>query len=230
MASIDLRDAYLHVPIAPTSQKYLRLAVKMGASISHLQFRALLFGFSSSPRIFTKIIAEALAPLKLKGISIVPYLNGLLLFARTRDLLEKDLEETRTHLESLGWIINKEKSNMILSQTIKFLGYTISSIQERFFLPEEKIEKVQKAVKGTQTNLPILIRTAMCVLGLLTYSIPAVQWARLHAGDLQQTILRNWSYGEPLEKLIRIPFKFRENYGGGGVSQIWTGVYFGLFP
>lgn len=134
MASIDLRDAYLHVPIAPASQKQIRFAVKRGDSILHLQFRALPFGLSSSPRIFTKIVAEALAPLRVQGISIVPYLDNLLLiFPKTWNLLEKDLERTMRHLEGLGWIINEEKSSIIASQTIKFLGYTIDSIEERIF-------------------------------------------------------------------------------------------------
>ncbi|XP_077314542.1 protein-glutamine gamma-glutamyltransferase E-like [Lithobates pipiens] len=97
---------------------------------------------------------------------------------------------------------------MIPSRSIRFLGYSIDSIQERIFLPEEKI-KVQNAVK-TQTNLPISIRAAMSVLGLLTASIPAVQWACLYAGDLQQAILRDWSYGESLEKLFRVPPRSEE--------------------
>lgn len=43
MASLDLKDAYLHVPIAQSSQKFLRLAVNLGKSVWHLQFRALPF-------------------------------------------------------------------------------------------------------------------------------------------------------------------------------------------
>lgn len=45
----------------------------------------------------------------------------------------------------------------------------------------------------------------MSMLDLLTTSIPAVQWAHLHSRDLQHAILQNWSYGESLEKQIRIP-------------------------
>lgn len=49
MVSIELRDAYLHIPIAEGSQKFLRLAVRSGEETFHLQFRALTFGLSSSP-------------------------------------------------------------------------------------------------------------------------------------------------------------------------------------
>ncbi|XP_040215566.1 coiled-coil domain-containing protein 134 isoform X1 [Rana temporaria] len=81
MASIDLKDAYLHIPIAEDHQRFLRLAIDTGEEVLHLQFRALPFGLSSSPRIFTKVMAEVLAFLRLRGILIVAYLDDLLLFA-----------------------------------------------------------------------------------------------------------------------------------------------------
>ena len=205
LASIDLRDAYLHVPIRTSSQRYLRLAISTGKEVKHFQFRALPFGLSSSPRVFTKVVAEALAPLRLEGVSIIPYLDDLLLFAKSENRLLRDLGKTQSHLEGLGWILNMEKSNLVPSQVIIFLGYSIDSIQKKIFLPEEKIVKVQAAVKTVQTNLPVTVRKAMSTLGLLTAAIPAVQWARLHARDLQQAILQNWSFGESLEKQFLVP-------------------------
>ena len=64
--------------------------------------------------------------------------------------------------------------------------------------------KIQSAVAHLQTNLKLPVRTAMATLGLLTSSIPAVQWARLHSRPLQMEILQKWSHLEPLEKPIKI--------------------------
>lgn len=50
----------------------------------------------------------------------------------------------------------------------------------------------------------LTVQAAVSTLGLLTASIPAVQWAHLHSRDLQQAILQIWSYGESLDKQIRI--------------------------
>lgn len=83
MASIDLRGACLHIPIAP---QFLRLAVNMGREVLHLQFRALPFGLSSAPQVFTKVMAEALTPLHLQGIAVIPYLDDLLFFAPAREV------------------------------------------------------------------------------------------------------------------------------------------------
>lgn len=48
MAYIDLKDAYLHVPITKVFQKFPHLAANVGETI-HLQFQALLFHQSLSP-------------------------------------------------------------------------------------------------------------------------------------------------------------------------------------
>lgn len=214
MASIDLRDAYLHIPIAPPSQRFLRLAVNLGGGeIWHLQFRALPFGLSSSPRVFTKVMAESLEPLRLKGISIVPYLDDLLLFADSRGQVEVNLQTVQTHLRGLGWLLNLQKSNLIPSQRVRFLGYEIDSIEQKIFLPQEKIEKMQLTLITLQSNAEISVRQAMSALGLLTAAIPSVQWARLHSRPLQSDILMNWSYQEPLEK------KF--NLGARAKRSLW---------
>ena len=49
VTSIDLTDAYFHVPIHPQSQKYLRFQTRKGV----FQFQALLFWCrNSSPRVY----------------------------------------------------------------------------------------------------------------------------------------------------------------------------------
>lgn len=81
-------------------------------------------GLSSSPSIFTKIMAEALTPLRLKGISVIPYLDDLLFFAPSEPQLQGDLRAAISFLKKLGWLINKKvKLNPDTSLTVPgFLG------------------------------------------------------------------------------------------------------------
>ena len=53
MLSIDLKDAYLHVPICPEQWKFLRFRMGMRT----FEFKVLPFGITSAPRVFTKVIA-----------------------------------------------------------------------------------------------------------------------------------------------------------------------------
>ncbi|KAM9319596.1 bromodomain and WD repeat-containing protein 1 [Gastrophryne carolinensis] len=78
MANLDLQDAYLHIPILEAHRKYLRFAVRLDHKIFYYQYKTLPFGLSSAPRIFTKILAEPMAFLRQLGISIIPYLDDLL--------------------------------------------------------------------------------------------------------------------------------------------------------
>ncbi|XP_071980402.1 uncharacterized protein [Engystomops pustulosus] len=80
LCTLDLRDAYYHIPIHADSQKFLRFAVvSPSGEESHFQFTALPFGLSSAPRIFTKVMAEVVKYLRTEEVLVVPYLDDFLL-------------------------------------------------------------------------------------------------------------------------------------------------------
>ena len=54
MVSLDLKEAYLQVPVHPDSRKFLRFV----AFDRTYQFRALCFGLSTAPQVFTRIIKK----------------------------------------------------------------------------------------------------------------------------------------------------------------------------
>ncbi|CAJ0940203.1 unnamed protein product [Ranitomeya imitator] len=57
LASVDIQDAYLHIPIFPLHQRFLRFAVNN----LHFQFTALPFGLASAPRVFTKVMSTVVS-------------------------------------------------------------------------------------------------------------------------------------------------------------------------
>ncbi|CAJ0951244.1 unnamed protein product [Ranitomeya imitator] len=79
LCSVDIQDAYLHVPICVQHQRFLRFAIED----NHYQFTALPFGLASAPRVFTKIMAAVMALLS-RGILIIPYLDDLLIKGSSR--------------------------------------------------------------------------------------------------------------------------------------------------
>lgn len=62
-----------------------------------------------NPRIFTKVLEEALDLLRLRSITIIPYLDDLLVVAESHQKLEKALQTFQGFLQSPGWLINMEK-------------------------------------------------------------------------------------------------------------------------
>lgn len=106
LVKLDLKDAYLTVPILPAHQKFLRFFWKGRIS----QFSCLPFGLSSAPRHFTKLLKVVVAHLRKKGIRLVIYLDDILIINEDPDKLKSDLDTTIFLLQSLGFLINWEKS------------------------------------------------------------------------------------------------------------------------
>ena len=86
--SLDLTDAYLHIPVRTAHKKFLRFALSTG---EHYQFTCLCFGLRTAPRVFTKVVTEIGALLRQEGATIYQYLDDWLLVNSDRDLLHGQL-------------------------------------------------------------------------------------------------------------------------------------------
>ena len=117
--SIDLRDAYFHIPIHPDYQKFLRFAVSESEAY---QFRALPFGLSTAPRIFTMVLREMAQHLHCRGIKIHLYLDDWLIRSQDPVTLSDQLQYVRDLAQKLGLIINLEKSELVPTQQFVYLG------------------------------------------------------------------------------------------------------------
>ncbi|XP_077346335.1 uncharacterized protein LOC143989955 [Lithobates pipiens] len=157
-------------------------------------------------------MAEALAPLRLQGIAVIPYLDDLLFFAPSSEELQINLGKARSHLEALGWILNLQKSSLNPSQEIRFLGYLINSVDQKIFLPLNKKDRIYGAVSLLQTSQNLTVRQVMSALGVLTSTMPAFQWARLHFRCLQAFLLRSWDHTvASLEAEVRVPTQVKRS-------------------
>lgn len=107
----------------------------------HFQCRALPFGLSSAPKIFTKVLGEALAPLREWEICIHPYLDDHLLQAPSVPMLSAYLHQTQVWLQELGWLINTQKSVLHPSQVLTYLGYEINTKEKEDISSPTEIRK-----------------------------------------------------------------------------------------
>ena len=79
---IDMQDAYFHVPIHPSSRKYLRFAFENNV----YQFRVLPFGLNTAPQVFTRLGHTVTAYLHRQGVSVIPYLDDWLVHHPDRQI------------------------------------------------------------------------------------------------------------------------------------------------
>lgn len=112
--SIDLKDAFLHVPMDPRFFKWLRF--RWNGQL--YEFTTLPFGLTSSPWVFTKVLREVVAFLRSRGIRLAIYLDDMLIMGSSYQEALSALHECRSLLEQLGFTLNLDKSVMEPAQRI----------------------------------------------------------------------------------------------------------------
>ncbi len=122
--SIDLKDAYFHIPIYPPHRKYLRFAFQ---GVCY-EYRVLPFGLSLSPRVFVRCTEAAIALLRPQGIRLATYLDDCLLLAQSEQEARAHSCILIWHLFDLDFMINAEKSMLSPVQSIIFLGLSLDSV------------------------------------------------------------------------------------------------------
>ena len=123
MASIDLKETYLQVPVHPESRLFLRFVSKGHV----LQFKALCFGLSTAPQVFSRVMAPVSAILHATGIRMRRYLDDWLVQYSSRGSLLRDLQTVLGLCHELGVGINREKSHLVPFQVVQYLGVVINT-------------------------------------------------------------------------------------------------------
>ena len=114
----DLKDAYLHIPMAKDLCKYLRFMVDGVV----YQFRVLPFGLNQAPRIFTFFLRPVVAFLREHGQRLYAYLDNWMFRACWESRMPYITRVSILLLQDLGWLINWEKTNLLPRQILEFLG------------------------------------------------------------------------------------------------------------
>lgn len=187
--SLDLQDAYLHIPIHESHKMYLRFCLKKGGPC--YQFKCLCFGPKPAPRCFTKIVTVIAAHLRAQNIRLAVYLDDWFALNQRMNLLLIDRNAILNLLINLGFLVNREKSALIPTQRITYLGGVFQLDKGLVFPTEERLEKLKLAVyklmRGQATALDFLH-----LLGILASCIQLIPFTRLHMRPIQIHMLQQW--------------------------------------
>ena len=186
--SIDIRDAYLHVPMHQAVRKYLRFVVNKKV----YQFTCLPFGLATSPREFTKLLRPVVLLLRQQGVKLHVYLDDWLIRADTPEEAQLHAQTTIKVLQFLRGIINFEKSDLTPSQDFQFIGMQFNT--RRFTvapLPKMRV-KVQSVHQHWMANPNITARDLHRLLGMLVFMALLVRRGRLRLHPVQWWAATAW--------------------------------------
>ena len=117
--------------------------------------------------------------IRSKGILIIIYLDDILLAARTYHECLCQTNFAIDLLESLGFRINREKSQLIPSQHIPFLGFVVDSTIGK----NASIQSLAATLK--ESSQPVTLRSLSRFIGMCTATRPAVFQTPAHYRQLQ---------------------------------------------
>ncbi|KAM9985602.1 hypothetical protein ACTFIZ_000237 [Dictyostelium cf. discoideum] len=144
MVKLDIKKAYLHVLVDPQYRDLFRF-VWQGA---HYRWKTMPFGLSTAPRIFTMLLRPVLRMLRDINVSVIAYLDDLLIVGSTKEECLSNLKKTMELLVKLGFKLNLEKSVLEPTQSITFLGLQIDSLSMKLLVPKEKKKSVIKEIRN----------------------------------------------------------------------------------
>ena len=189
---IDIKDAYLHIPVRESYRKYLRFSV--GREV--FQFRTLPFGLSVAPRIFTLTLRPVIALLRSQGIRVHAYLDDWLGRALSQSMAHSHGLEVIQLLVRLGWVINWDKSDISGSQTVVFLGIFFD-LQRAVVMPGQKaISSMDNTIAGLSTGMLISARDMASIIGKIKHWAPYVPRGRLRLRPIQRWLAQRWNQAE----------------------------------
>ena len=169
------------------------------------QFKALPFGLSTAPMEFTVVAKEVKLMALQKGIRTHQYLDDWLVRASTHDTCLQHTQTLVTLCQELGWLVNKEKSELVPKQVFNFVGY-------QFYLKEGKVrptgerwQTLTDKIRSILSDPVCPVRQFMSLIGLLTATEKQVHLGRLHMRPIQWHLKNNWRVPESLEKVIPVP-------------------------
>ena len=184
--SLDLKDAFLHIPIHQSSKKFLRFKFLNQL----LEWQVLVFGLTCSPRVITKILKPVVAFLRLTwSILISIYIDDIL-------VQHSDIATCNLHTQiviivfmALGWSFKFEKCDLVPKQNFLHLGFLFNTVDMTISCPPDKISRLQSLCSENLSKRKCTVLTLEKIIGTIESVRPAVRLAALYYRSLQSQLL-----------------------------------------
>ena len=138
-----------------------------------------------------------------KGIRIHQYLDDWLVIATSHQICLQHTQTLVALCQELGWLVNKEKSELVPKQVFSFVGYQfdlkegkVRPTPERWQALTDKIPSILSGVPGPAVHIP----------HRSTHSNRKASPPRATLYETHTVALKNnWRVSESLEKVIPVP-------------------------
>ena len=175
LASLDLQDAYWHVPIHARYRRFL--AFQVGSET--FQFTRLPFGLSLAPRVFTKLSKVVSTVLAKMGVTTLMYLDDWLVYSPSKEKTLTNVRVAMKVLGEMGFVINVPKSSLVPSQQLDWLGIRWDTVSATLSLSPDNRLRSLSHLRRALFSRTLSRRQWESLLGVLNFAAPTFPLGRL---------------------------------------------------
>ena len=174
LTTLDISEAYTHIPMRPNLYRYLAFSY-----LGQLYFfHALPFGLNVAPYIFTQVLAWPLHCLRARGISLLAYLDDIVVWHRDRDTLLAQVQQVMVFLQDMGFRLNLAKSQPYPSPSAVWLGVHWLPQTGRWHLPVEGQEAIRRTALALLRAPLVTRRQLERLVGVINFACQVHRFLR----------------------------------------------------
>jgi hypothetical protein len=198
MCSVDLSDAFFHVPLHPNSQKYFQFRWRGKL----YQYRVCPFGWSRSPQWFQALTRHITSICRREfNFRLVCYLDDFLMFGTSKKEAEKNCQVLLCLLRHFGFSPNLKKTRQVAAQRREFLGMIVDSVSMELSIPEVRLKRYRTNAKRMRTLMltgkDVSLQALRSLVGQLQSCEQCFQAHRLRMGALLDCLRTAQAHGLP---------------------------------
>ena len=204
--TIDISKAYLHLPIDPRFEKYFSFSFAGKKYI----FRAMPFGLSSAPYIFTRFTKPIWSYLRREfQIMIFAYLDDILILAQSFLQSKFHTMITIYFLNQLGFKLNLNKSCLSPSQTFTYLGTNVDLTNKTIGVTNFNKGKILSRISSLLREKAISKRQLERVVGTLNFNSYFTQNGRSKFVELIKVFNSHFVFRKDRDAKMAVPLDLK---------------------
>ena len=138
----------------------------------------------------------------LRGLRLHQYLDDWLIRSQSQEEAQVNTQAVVDLTQSLGWIINQEKSKLKPTQVFLFVGYEYHLDSALVKPTQERWLKLQDLILQLKSKHVLTARCLMSLFGLLASTEKMVLEGSLHMRPFQFHPKEHWRYPQLLVSLL----------------------------
>ena len=139
-----------------------------------------------------------------RGLRIHQYLDDWLIRSQSQEEAQVNTQAVVDLTQSLGWIINQEKSELKPTQVFSFVGYEYHLDSALVKPTQERWLKLQDLILRLKSKRVLTARCLMSLIGLLASTEKMAPEGRLHTRPFQFHLKEHWRYPQLLDNLLSL--------------------------